>query len=332
MAFGLIEYSKFLIDNGIEMLAVATLEEALELRNANIKEDILMLSSTSIKKEIEQLIQNDITLSIGCKESASLVEQIAKNTDKRIKVHIKIDTGFGRYGFIYNDLKDILETIEKLIIVKNVLVEGIYSHFSVAYYKNNKWTNKQFKRFMSVLETLKLNDINIKLTHICNSPAFLNYPNMHLNAARIGSAFMGRIDCGANLGLKKIGQLETNITEIKTVPKGFNIGYLNSYKTKKETKIAVVQIGYAEGYNLCNREDMFRFVDKIRNLSHAIKAFFKKQKLTVKINDKKYNIIGKLGMYHIAIDITSSDIKVNDIVYLQASPMYIDSKIRREYV
>lgn len=326
---GLIEYSEFLIDNGIGTLAVATLEEAIELRKSGIKEDILMMSSTSIKEDLKELIKNDIIITIGSKESADAVLEIEKETNKRIRAHIKIDTGFGRYGFIYSDIKTIVESIKSL---SNVKIEGIYSHFSLAYYKNDKWTIKQFNRFMNVVEALRLNDIEIETYHICNSPAFLNYPNMHLNGARIGSAFLGRVAAENDVGLKKIGQLKTDIKEIKTVPKGYNIGYLNSYKTKKETRIAIIQVGYMDGYNITMSADMFRFVDKLRGLSHSIKNFLHKKNLKVTINDKKYNVIGKVGMYHLAIDITGSNIKVSDFVYLDINPLHVDGKIRREYV
>ena len=328
---GLIEYSKFLIDNGIETLAVATLEEAIELRKAGIKEDILMLSSTSIENDLRTLIDNNIILTIGSSKCVEKVLKISKDSDKKIRAHIKIDTGFGRYGFLYNDIKALVDSINSLINT-NVLIEGIYSHFSLAYYKNDKWTLEQFDRFINLIEALRLNDIKFKTYHICNSPAFLNYPSMHLNGARIGSAFLGRVASQTNIGLKKIGQLKTNITEIKTVPKGYNIGYLNSYKTKKETKVAIIQVGYMDGYNITMRDDMFRFVDKLRNLSQGIKRFLKKETLRVTINDKKYNIIGKVGMYHIAIDITGSNVKTNDFVYLDINPIHVDGKIEREYI
>lgn len=326
---GLIEYSKFLIDNGIETLAVATTEEAIALRKAGIDEDILMMSSTSIKEELETLIENDIIITIGSIEATKQVLEISKNINKKIRAHIKIDTGFGRYGFLYSDIKTIIESIKSL---SQISIEGIYSHFSCAYYKNDKWTIEQFNRFLSVVEALKLNDIEIKTFHICNSPAFLNYSEMHLNGARIGSAFLGRVAAENDVGLKKIGQLRTNITEIKTVPKGYNIGYLNSYKTKRETKVAIIQVGYMDGYNITMNSDMFRFVDKLRRLSHSIKNFLKKISLRVTINDKKYNIIGKVGMYHLAIDITDSNVKVDDLVYLDVNPLHVDSKIEREYV
>ena len=230
---------------------------------------------------------------------------------------------------MYNDIKTIIDIIKSL---DNVSIEGIYSHFSIAYYKNDKWTKKQFSRFLNVIKELEKNDINIKEYHICNSPAFLNYPEMHLGAARIGSAFLGRVDADTNIGLKKIGQLKANITEIKTVPKGYNIGYLNSYKTKRETKVGIIQVGYMDGYNITSRTDMFRFIDKIRRLVQSVKSFLKKSNLTVTINDKKYNIIGKVGMYHVAIDISNSDVKIGDFVYLDVNPLYVDGKIRREYI
>jgi alanine racemase len=331
MDFGLVEYSKFLIDNGIEMLAVATLEEAIELRKNGIKSDILMLSSTSIKEEMQGLIENDITLNIGSITSQELLKQLCSQYNKKIKVHIKIDTGFGRYGFLYNDEQTIIKVIQELKKIDNIEVEGIFSHFSISYYKSNKWTSKQFNRFTHIIEILKTKNITFKWTHICNSAAFLNQPKMRLNAARIGSAFLGRVNIN-EVGLKRIGILESNITEIKTVPKNFNIGYLNTYKTKRETKIALVQMGYIEGYNMGRQQDMFRFIDKIRELVYATRNVFINEKLTVKINDKRYNVIGRLGMYHIAIDITGSNVKLNDIVYLKANPFYIDSKIRREYI
>lgn len=326
---GLIEYSNFLIDNGINMLAVATVEEAVELRNAGIKKDIIMLSSTCLEEQITQLVNNNIIITIGSRQASEITEKVCNKLNKRARAHIKIDTGFGRYGFLYNDYKTIIETIEDL---DKVQIEGIYSHFSNAYYENNKWTNLQFKRFIDLIETLNLNNIKIKMQHICNSPAFINNPTMHLNAARIGSAFVGRVDVKKKIGLRRIGVLKTNISEIKCVPKNYNIGYLNSYKTKRSTKMALIQVGYKDGFNMGNREDMFRMVDKLRNFVHSLKAFTKKEKLAVIINEKKCNIIGKIGMYHIGIDITDCNANINDEVYLNVNPINIDRDIRREYV
>lgn len=327
--FGLIAYSKFLIDNGIKMLAVATVEEAIALRKAEIETDILMLSTINDEDELNELVENNIIITIGSEKSAELANKIAKN-GKNIRAHIKIDTGFGRYGFVYNNLRTIVETVENLD--SNIKIEGIFSHFSMSYYKNNDWTKEQFRRFINVIETLETNNIKINLKHICNSSAFINYPEMHLNAARIGSAFLGRVSAENDIGLKKIGKFETSIAEIKTVPKDFNISYVNAYKTKRETKIAVIPFGYVQGYNVGPRNDMFRTIDKIRAIYRNLKSLFKKEKLIVMINGKKYDIIGTLGMYHAVIDITDSDVQINDIVQIEVNPIYLDREIRREYI
>ena len=287
---GIVEYTKFLIDNGISSFAVSTKKEAFSLREAGIKEEILILSASSIKDELEELIENDIILTLGSKEDAEVIEKLGEKLNRKIKVHLKIDTGFGRYGFIYSKRDELVEIIKNL---KNIEIVGTYTHFSVSFF-DEKYTKLQFERFIDVIEVLKMNEIKPGILHVCNSAAFLKYPYMHLNAVRIGSAFLGRLPFNDNLSLKKIAYLESEITEIKELPKGFNISYSNSYKTKKETRIAIVPCGYMSGYNVKAEDDLFRFIDKLRFLKNDIVKLFKKEALYVRINDKKYKVLGRV--------------------------------------
>lgn len=323
---GLIEYTKFLIDNGLDFFAVSTIEEALTLRQAGIKEKILMLSSTAIKEDIELLIKNNIILTIGSKESAKKVDEIGNKLNKKIKAHIKIDTGFGRYGFLYTEPGKIVETIKTL---KHIEIEGTFSHFSLAFYKKDKYTRTQFDRFIKVIETLKMNNIQTGILHICNSSAFIKFPQMHLNAVRVGSAFTGRMPFATSLGLRKIGSFESNVAEIKELPKGFNIGYSNSYKTKQRTTIAIIPAGYEDGINMSVGRDMFRGIDKLRYLVGDIKGFFRNQNMYIRIKDKNCKVLGRVGTYHIIADITEKNINIGDKVIFNVSPKYIDSSVRR---
>lgn len=337
VGFGLIEYTKFLIENGINSIAVARFEEAINLRQAEVKEEILMLTPSVDKKELKLLVQSDITLTIGSLEELkilkdvieSLKEENNKKTElKKVKVHIKIDTGFGRYGFLYSDLVSILSVFKS--VDENIEIEGLYTHFSET--KDEKWTNLQYNRFIEVVEFLKKNGYEPKYLHCCASSAFMKYPKMRLNAVRLGSVFQGRT-LMKNTGLIKIGKFKTSIIEIKTLPEGYNISYGKTYKTKKETKVAVIPVGYMDGLNQGNKRDNFKFSNNIIAILMEIKKLFKDNRLEAKINGKTYKIIGRLGMYHAIIDITDSeDIKIDDIVSLDITPLQTNDEIRREYI
>lgn len=325
---GLIEYANFLIDNGITFFAVASTEEAIKLRQSGIKEKILMLSSTANKQEVEELIQNNIILTIGSAEAGNIANEVAASLNKQAQIHLKIDTGFGRYGFIYDKPEEIIKVVKTFT---NLKISGTYSHYSVAFNKNEKYTKKQFERFIKVIEKLKENNIETGLLHICNSSAALKFPDQHLDAVRIGSAFLGRIIVPNKIGLRKIGYLKTNIYEIKELEKGNNIGYSNSYKTKKKTQVAILPCGYSDGVNVKVGKDMFRLIDKIRYIVHETKCLFKKEGLYVKINGENCKILGRVGMCHVAVDITGKNIKVNDEAQIPINPIYVNSSIKRIY-
>ena len=176
-----------------------------------------------------------------------------------------------------------------------------------------------------------MNDIETGMLHVCNSSAFVKFPSMHLNAVRIGSAFLGRLSFPTNLGLKKVGYLRANVSEIKTLPKGFNVGYGNAYKTKKETKVAIIPVGYMDGFNIETGRDMFRGVDKIRYIIRDIKDAFKDKNLYVNINNQKCKVLGIVGTYHITVDITGKDVNINDEVIFNISLKHVNSNILREY-
>jgi len=324
MGLGLIEYSKFLINNGIDFLAVATSVEAIKLRTARITCDILMMTPVNTKSELVKLIENDIILTIDNEKQIEICEKM--DTNKEIKAHVKIDTGFGRYGFLYDEK---IRIIEAMKLCKKIKIEGMYTHFSKAIDSN--WTYKQFDRFLDVVAIVRKNGLNPGLLHCCNSTAFMLYKNMYLNAVRLGSIIQGRTLVNRR-ELIKIGKFKSSITEIKTVPKGYNISYGKNYKTKRETKIAVIPVGYVDGLNLKKQRDSFNFSENIIAVLMEVKKVFKDNSIKVKIKDNYYKVIGRLGMYHAVVDITGTDFDIEEDVELDINPLNANSEIRREYI
>lgn len=121
------------------------------------------------------------------------------------------------------------------------------------------------------------------------------------------------------------------MAEIKTLPKGFNIGYSNIYTTPKEMKVAIIPCGYMNGFNVKNDKDMFRTIDKMRYLLESVKSFFKKQEKYVKIKGSPCKILGRIGTYHVVCMVEGKNIKVGDTAVFSVNTKFVDSSIRREY-
>lgn len=236
---GLENFVEILLEHGINYLAASSVEEAIELADKKMNATILCLEATSIEEEIQLLLDKDVVVTIGNIDTAKKVNEIAKNMNKKAHVHLKIDTGFSRYGFLYTEKNEILNSIQSCT---SILVDGIFSHFSSAYFEKEDYTRLQYKRFLEIKSYLEDNNINIPMYHICNSSAFLKYDDMFMDAVRIGSAFLGRISVKNNIGLKKIGMLKSNVVEIKKLEKGVPVGYSNSEITKKSTVLAIVPV------------------------------------------------------------------------------------------
>ena len=331
MGLDLIQYTKFLSKNGIKKFAVATLEEAIKLRvDAKITDEILMMTPTSNEDEVKLLIKNNIILTVGALNELEVIKKVSKSLTKTASINLKIDTGFGRYGFLYSDETNILNVFKNK---GNVEILGTFTHFSKC--TDEQWTRTQFDRFVKCINLIKEKGYNPGLTHCASSTAFLCYKDMWLDAVRIGSALQGRtIKKVPNL--VKIGEYKTSIIEIKELPKNFAISYGKSYITKTNTIVATISTGYIDGFNISKLNDDFSFKSKFKLILKDIKHLFKDSSLKVCIHVKEYTVVGKLGMYYSVVDISSAksnEVKVGDEVRISnISPMYINEKIKREYI
>jgi alanine racemase len=323
---GILQFARFLTEHDISYFAVSELKEAIILRENGFRNNLLLLTPTNIAEEALIIAANDITPTIDSIHSAVTMNKAAQKLGVITDIHLKIDTGFGRFGFLPEEL----DSVSKLLTLNNLKIIGTYSHLSSSFSKNSKYIFSQFTTFMECVKKLNHNGINTGILHIANSCAFLKYPELHLDAVRIGSAFLGRIAIPNNYGLARLGYLKSNIIEIKYLPKNHFIGYANTFKTKARTRIGIIPVGYNDGYGLEKIKDAFRFLDIIRYILNDIRQF--SRYIYVRIGDKKARILGRINMYSIVVDLNNIDAEVGDEVLLDINPLLIKSSIEREYI
>lgn len=323
---GLTEMAGILKECKIDFFAVSEVCEALKLRKEGFKDEtILLLTPTSKEEEISELAKNNITLTLDSYENAELYSSVCESLGLTLDVHIKIDTGFGRFGFSYHNKEEIVKSLR----LKNLNYIGIYSHFSSAFEKKYKITKKQFENFLSVVSYLETFDFKFEIKHIANSSAALRFENTRLDAVRLGSALLGRIPVLNTLKLRKIAYLESEVLSVKTLQPDSNIGYGNTYKTKGITDIAIVPVGYKDGFMTEKSQDTFRLRDVLRSIYNNLKSYGKKN--YANINGTNYKIVGRVGMYNTVLDVTGGNVKVTDKVILNINPLLANSNITRDF-
>ncbi|ADD03098.1 alanine racemase [Thermoanaerobacter italicus Ab9] len=246
---GACHVAKVLVENGVCYLGVATIEEALELRECGINIPILVFGYTPLT-QAEELIVHNITQTVFDINYVEDLEKIALKVGKKAKVHVKIDTGMGRIG--YTDLKVAEKEIEKMMEMEGVEVEGIFSHFATSDEKDKSYAEQQFDMFKKLLERLKEKGINIPLKHMANSGAIIDLKYTYLDMVRPGIVLYGSYpseEVKRPLDLKQTMGFKTKIVYIKEVPEGTSISYGKTFITKRKSKIATLPVGYADGFN-----------------------------------------------------------------------------------
>ena len=246
---GAVEIAQILQKEAVDYLAVAIAAEGGELREAGITTPILVLGYTPAA-DIPILIENDLTQTIFSYEMAKYISYEASKLGKRIKIHIKVDTGMGRIGFLPHPTS--IEEIMDINQLPNIEIEGIFTHFASADEGDKTYTKEQSSIFHGFLKELQQVGIEFPIIHAANSAGIIMHKNTHLSMVRLGIALYGHYPSeeAATYGLDIIPamSLKTQVVHIKEVPKGQSIGYNRMYTTTKKTKIATIPIGYADGY------------------------------------------------------------------------------------
>lgn len=244
---GAIEISKIAEKCGTDFLAVATVDEALELRRANFTLPILILGLVP-GNAAEVIVANKITQTVCDFELAKKISDAAVKLNIPAKVHLKIETGMGRIGIFPDDAPELAKKISKL---PGIELEGVFTHFSDADSSDKTFTREQLKIFKDTCEKISRRGVEIKIRHIAESAAILEIPDAHLDMVRSGIITYGlypSAEVRRTIELRPVMKLVARVVLVKKIPKGTPVGYGREFVSERDSVIATLPLGYADGY------------------------------------------------------------------------------------
>ncbi len=273
---GAVDIAETIMENGGDYLAVATLTEALELRNHHPEYKIFIMGYTP-NEYLEHVVKNNITQTIFSLRQAEILNELGKKYNKRPLVQIKYDTGFNRLG--YRDAQESIDEIDKMFDLENIEIEGIFSHFALA---GKEEDDIQYNKLMNAIKQLEERGRSFKYKHICDSIAGIDYPQYRMNMIRPGAIIYGlKSYKDDSLVLKQAMTFKSKIYHIKTLEKGEGVSYDYLWKSQDKCRVATLPFGYADGYPRNMRDKGF-----------------------VTIHGKKAPILGVICMDQCMVDVT----------------------------
>ena len=292
---GLIEVSRKLVKCKTDYLGVASIDEAIRLREVDIHLPILVFGSI-LPADIKEIVNYDLTATVCSKKIACLLNRYAQKKRNQVKIHINVDTGMGRLGIWQKEALKFISDINKLTCIK---IEGVYSHLPSADI-DRKFTNYQILEFKNLIRKIKGSGIKIPFYHIANSMGLVDYKNSHFDMVRSGLMLYGVYPKDATkvkLKLKPVMSFKSKVVYLKKVSKGRSVSYGRTFIADKDITAATVPVGYNDGYS--------------RTLSN---------KSRVLIRGRYCKIIGRVCMDQMMVDVSNAgNITNGDIVTLMGS-------------
>ena len=291
---GIIEIAKASEKFKVDAIGVATVEEGVKIRKSGVKVPIIVLFQ-HFKAESEEVCKYNLSPIISNADCLPYYDKYMERFRGSLKLHVyvKIDTGLNRMGAKPDEALDLAK---KVLSCKNLILEGVNTHYAAADMQDEEgkeFTKKQIKTFNEVINNLKSNGIKVNTIHSANSAAILSYKEAHFDMVRAGIVLYGYPPVNANADIKPFMDVKSKVVLIKSLKKGESVSYGMTWKADKDTKIALIPIGYADGIPI-----------KLSN------------NWEVKINNKYYPVRGRICMDLMMIEIFNDKISVEDDVLI----------------
>jgi alanine racemase len=276
---GALDVARIALEEGAWGFGLSTLEEAMTLRDAGITAPLLLLGERR-EAELEWCVAHDLTVCVNEPHTVRALAKIAAGQGRQVPVHVKIHTGMSRYGVRWDEA---LPLLEQIVAAQSLRLEGVMTHFAQSDEVDKTFANLQFARFNEVLQLLAQHRISVKLRHTCNSGGFLDLPHAHLDMVRPGILLYGVFPsqvCRRIPGIEPVMSVKASIAAIQKLKPGETVGYGMRYTAPSERRIAILPIGYGDGF------------PRVRNEGCAL------------IHGRRAPLVGGIAMDALMVDIT----------------------------
>ncbi|MEG2421491.1 MAG: alanine racemase [Oscillospiraceae bacterium] len=306
---GLLELAAVLRDNGVTRFVVSEPEQVAALRKGGFEtEEILVVRSITSPEELELLIDLGAVCTIGSTEAGMALNALAETRSTVVEAHLRVDTGMGWGGFLPEEPDKLCACYRSL---PNVAVSGIYTELRSS---SEKIVQVQLDAFRTALDAIHKAGFETGCVHAAGSYALLHFGVDCMDAARIGSALLGRCQREKHDGLTRIGFGEVPIEDIRWLPRGKTIGSDHVTTLRKAARVAVLPIGYQNGFALSHRQP--------QGVLAAIAQWWRTRKRTVTIGGEKARVIGHVGAIETVIDITNLKCATGDLALFDIDPLF----------
>jgi alanine racemase len=331
---GLIPTARVALSHGASMLGVTHPEEGIALRADGITAPVLVFRPL-LEGEEEAVVCNNLTPSLSNLAQAERLAAAAARAGLRLPVHLKIETGMSRTGFTPESLRQVAD---QLFSLSALSWEGVYTHFAAA--TDPVFTRRQFAIFQQVVADLQTFGINPPLLHVCNSAASILYPEMHLDMVRVGTLLYGQHPAGVrrsdlNLDSRETWSLWARVLLLQPVPKGATVGYGRTYRAKQGTVLAILPVGYSDGFGIDVTPHPADFVDLLKVLVKTAGTYLGMPwgNRLVTINGRHVPVVGRIGMELSCVDVGKlRSVEIGTPVCLPARRTVLKASIPRVYV
>ena len=314
---GLLRMAKFLSEEGIESFAVTETRDALQLRRGGFQQaHILMLRSITDVRELQDLIDNGITFTVGSNEAGIALNGLAGELHTVAEARIRVDTGLGQYGFLPGETDKMLNLYRHM---PGIAITGMYTRMSGVNLKSA--AEAQYSAFMGAAKALQDLGVDTGALMALDSCSLFRLDAGEQNAVLIGSALIGRTPLKTGSGLVKVGSVEATLEEVKWLPEGTVVGLGKGTTLKKATRVAVLDLGWANGIGTLHRSERQELppMRRMRVLVSPSERF----EPVVRVGGKRVPILGQTGMVALTLDVTKCECSPKDLAVLDADPRMV---------